>query len=127
VDIVLKNGDLNCYFSTPVAVGDHLYMLNGILAINPSITLRCVDAGTGKVLWEKPNVGKYHAALIHTKDGKLIMLDDNGYLMLIQPDAKELKVLAKSKVCGATWAHPALSDGFVVIRDEKNMMAFQLP
>jgi hypothetical protein len=107
-------------------VGDDLYMLNGILKIQPEISLRCVDAKTGKIKWEKPSVGKYHAAIIRLADDKMLMLDDGGSLTLFAANAKEYQQLAKTKVCGATWAHPALSNGIVVLRDEKNMLAFKL-
>ncbi len=127
VTSVWKKPKLNCYFSTPVAVGDDLYMLNGVLSITPSITLRCVDAKTGAVRWEKTNVGGYHAALVHTGDNKLLMLDDKGGLTLFQPDPKEYKQLAKSKVCGPTWAHPALVGNVVYLRDEKQLLAIELP
>ena len=36
------------------------------------------------------------------------------------PDAKEYRELARSKVCGQTWAHPALSDGRLYLRDERS-------
>jgi outer membrane protein assembly factor BamB len=123
---VWKKRNLNCYFSTPVAVGDDLYMLNGILKINPEISLRCVEAKTGKIRWEKPSVGKYHAAIVKLADDKLLMLDDGGSLTLVEANAKEFKPLAKSNVCKSTWAHPALADGIVVLRDEKEMMAYRL-
>jgi outer membrane protein assembly factor BamB len=121
-----RKRNLNCYFSTPVAVGDDLYMLNGVLNISPSITLRCVDGKTGAVRWEKPGIGKYHAAIIRTADDKLLMLDDGGSLTLFEANPKEYQPLAKTKVCGPTWAHPALADGMVVLRDEKNLMAFEV-
>lgn len=118
-----KAGKLNCYFSTPVAAGQgHLYMLNGKLAINPTITLRCVETATGKVKWERPDVGKYHAALVRTADDKLLMLDDDGRLTLFAADPGGYKELAKAKVCGPTWAHPALAGGKVYLRDEKELM-----
>src|SRR5581483_3773991 len=111
VEQVWKKPQLNCYFSTPVLVGEeYLYMLNGKLSINPTITLRCVELSTGNVKWEKPNVGKYHAALVRTGDNKLLMLDDGGTLTLFAHDPSGYKELAKSKVCGATWAHPAVAD-----------------
>ena len=122
VSEVWKKGPLNCYFSTPVQVGDYLYMLNGKLSITPSITLRCVELATGSVKWEKANVGKYHAALIRTGDNKLLMLDDGGSLTLFDHDPSGFKPLAKSKVCGSTWAHPALVDGRVYLRDEKELI-----
>jgi outer membrane protein assembly factor BamB len=122
-----KNSALTCYFSTPVAVGkEHLYMVTGTIIPPPSATLRCVDAKTGKELWSKSKVGKYHAALIRTGDDKLLMLDDAGNLVLLEPNAKEYKELARSKVAGETWAHPALSDGKLYVRDAKELICLQL-
>lgn len=118
---------LTCYFSTPVAVGKHLFMINGAATLtNPTVTLRCVETATGEVKWQKEKVGRYHAALIRTGDDKLLMLDDNGYLTLMEANEKEYKELARSKVCGVTWAHPAIVDGVVYLRDEKNLIALDL-
>ncbi|MBX3398067.1 MAG: PQQ-like beta-propeller repeat protein [Gemmataceae bacterium] len=119
---------LTCYFSTPVAVGKYLFMINGAATLtNPTVTLRCVEIATGEVKWEKEKVGRYHAALIRTGDDRLLMLDDNGYLSLFEPSDKEYKELARSKVCGVTWAHPAIVNGVVYLRDEKNLIALELP
>ena len=82
---------LTCYFATPTAVGtDHLYMVTGRV-LKPEAVLRCVDAKTGKSLWFKDKVGKYHASLIRTGDDKLLMLEENGALVLVQPDPKEYR------------------------------------
>ena len=122
-----KDEKLTCYFSTPVAVGKHLYMVNGAATLtNPSITLRCVDAGTGEVKWSKEKYGKYHAAIVRTGDDKLLILDDAGNLMLVEPSAEGYKELAKAKVCGPTWAHPAVADGRLFVRDEKELHCFKL-
>ena len=106
-------------------------MINGAASIlNPSITLRCVEMKTGKVVWEKKNVGKYHAAIVRCGEaGKehLLMLDDNGFLTLFEPNATEYKELARSKVCGQTWAHPALVDGNVYLRDDNELICVPLP
>lgn len=122
-----KNDKLTCYFSTPVVVGDHLYMVNGGMGRrNAAVTLRCVEAKTGKVLWEKANVGTYHAALVKTGDGNLLFLSDSGTLSLLKPNAEKYTELASAKVCGFTWAHPAVSDGRVFVRDDKNLIALQV-
>ncbi|QJW94900.1 PQQ-binding-like beta-propeller repeat protein [Frigoriglobus tundricola] len=127
---VWDNKALTCYFSTPVVVGDYLYMVNGAASLkNATITLRCVDVKTGKVAWEQKNVGKYHAAILRCGPAgreKLLMLDDDGFLTLFEPDPKEFKPLAKSKVCGKTWAHPALADGRLYLRDEKELLCVEL-
>ena len=121
---VWKDDKLTCYFSTPVVSGDDLYMINGAASLtNASIALRCVEAKTGKVRWTKEKVGKYHAAIVKLADGNLLMLDDAGNLILIKPDPKAYTELARSKVCGATWAHPALSDGRLFVRDDNELIA----
>jgi outer membrane protein assembly factor BamB len=126
-----KNKALTCYFSTPVAVGkDHLYMVTGSNPLsfnaNPTATLQCVEAATGKGLWKKEKVGKYHAALLRTGDGKLLLLDDGGELALLDPSPKGYRELARSKVSGPTWAHPALSDGRLYVRDDKELICLKL-
>ena len=127
VETIWKDQTLTCYFSTPVLVGEYLYMVNGAATlISPSITLRCVEAKTGKVIWAKEKIGKYHAAMIHTANDKLLMLSDNGDLILLEPNIKGYKELSRSNVCGETWAHPAISNGYVYIRDNKNLLCIKL-
>src|SRR5262245_16514263 len=127
VEEAWKKPELNCYFSTPVAANkDHLYMVTGVLAARPSITLRCVETATGKTLWSRANIGKYHAALVKTGDDKLLMLDDAGRLVLLQPNAKQYQELCRSKVCGDTWAHPAVSNGRIYLRDAKELICLEL-
>jgi outer membrane protein assembly factor BamB len=132
---VWEDPALTCYFSTPVAVGtDHIYAVVGVnpLTANPfaknktGASLRCVTANTGKVLWSKANVGAYHASLLRTGDGKLLMLEEAGSLVLIDPSPKEYRELARSKICGETWAHPALANGRLYVRDGKELLCVQL-
>jgi hypothetical protein len=93
----------------------------------PESALNCVDATTGKVLWTRPKVGKYHAALIRTGDNKLLMHSDTGDLVLLDPDPTGDRELARAKVCGPTWAHPALANGRLYVRDDKELICLQLP
>ena len=125
---VWKNEKLTCYFSTPISVDkDHLYMVTGVASLTgATITLRCVETATGKEVWNKPKIGKFHAALLKLSDGKLLMHDDTGNLTLLAPNVKEYEELAKAKVCGSTWAHPALSNGVIFVRDDKEIRALKL-
>ena len=63
---------------------------------------------------------------MRTGDGKLLLLDDGGELALLSPDLERYRELARSKVCGPTWAHPALSDGRLYVRDEKELICLKL-
>lgn len=128
-EAVWKNTQLTCYFSTPVGDGKgHLFLVSGVASLtSPAVTLRCVDAATGKELWNKPKVGKYHAALLRLGDGNLLMHDDTtGDLRLLAPDPKEYRELARSRACGPTWAHPAIAGGMVFVRDNKELVTLPL-
>lgn len=124
---VWANPELTCYFSTPIVVGEQVYMVTGAATMfSASVALKCVELKSGKVNWTEPNLGKYHAALLKTGDGNLLMLDDTGRLTLFKPNAKAFEVIGRAKVCGATWAHPALCDGVVFVRDDKELIAVKI-
>jgi outer membrane protein assembly factor BamB len=126
------NPKLTSYFTTPVAVGkEHVYLVTGTTPnlfkpTPPQADLHAIDAASGKALWTRPKVGQYHASLLRTGDDKLLMLEDTGDLVLVDPSPKQYKELARSKVCGATWAHPALADGRLYLRDDKEVICLQL-
>ncbi|MGE3807133.1 MAG: PQQ-binding-like beta-propeller repeat protein [Gemmataceae bacterium] len=122
---VWKSKPLTCYFSTPVVADKHLYAVTGQI-VPPQANLRCVDPKTGKVLWTQNKVGKYHAALLRTGNDKLLMLDDGGGLALLEPDAKGFKEVCRSKVSGPTWAHPALANGLLYLRDAKELICLKM-
>jgi len=117
---------LNCYFSTPVTIGtQHVYLVTGSL-LGGSSSLHCMDISNGKSLWKRDGVGKYHASLLRTGDHKLIMVEEAGSMVLIDPDPKAYRELARTKICGKTWAHPALADGRLYIRDDKELVCVDL-
>jgi outer membrane protein assembly factor BamB len=128
-----KNPALTCYFSTPVPVGDeYIYMVIGELDLNPfakkkpSASLRCVELATGNEKWKKAGVGTYHASLMRTGDNKLLMLEEGGDLVLLDPNPKEYRELARGHICGETWAHPAVANGRLYIRDAKELICVEL-
>lgn len=119
-----KNG-LTSYFATPVAVGNYLYgvFVSGI--VNPSASLHCLEGATGKSLWSRPNVGTYHASLIRAGN-RLLLLEEGGILILIEPNPEKYQELCRAKICGQTWAHPALSEGKLYVRDRKELLCVSL-
>lgn len=126
-----KNKELTSYFSTPVAVGaEHIYMITGAIPgpfTKPSADLRCIETKTGKQLWKRAKIGTYHASLLRTGDDKLLMLTDGGELVLLEPNAKEYRELARTTVCGReTWAHPALANGRLYVRDNSELICLQM-
>lgn len=124
-----KRADLTCYFATPVPVGEQLYVVTGtnpLVSRNSVADLHCIDFRSGKELWKKPKVGKYHATVMRTGDSKLLMLEEAGDLVLVDPNPQEYRELARAKVCGETWAHPALSNGKLYVRDNKEVICVEI-
>lgn len=124
-----RKNALTCYFSTPIALGkEYLYLVSGTKppTLSPQATLHCLDATTGKELWQKAKVGKYHASLLRTGDQKLLMMEEAGSLVLLDPDPKAYRELARAKICGETWAHPALANGRLYVRDAKELLCLQV-
>lgn len=123
-----KSAVLNCYFSTPcpTADGKALMVVTGRILPPVSCTLRCVDPETGKVFWSRQKTGQYHAALLRLADGRMLLHEDNGELALIDPDTKAYMELCRSKISGPTWSHPALANGRLYLRDEKELVCVEL-
>jgi outer membrane protein assembly factor BamB len=119
--------EMTAYFSTGVlAGGEHLYVVTNVIEPLPSASLRCVELKTGKQLWKEEGVGYFHAGLMRTGDGKLLVLNDSGVLKLIEADPKGYRELCQAKVCGGTFVIPALADGRLYVRDGKEVVCLQL-
>ena len=121
-----QNPELSGYFSSPVVVGDLLFVVSNTLKPIPKAMLRCVSAKTGKELWKKSGIGYFHAGLLALADGKILVLDDAGLLRLFAADAKEYRELASAKVCSSTFANPALADGRLYVRDGKELICLEM-
>lgn len=121
-----RDEKLTCYFSTPIAVGPHVYMVTGAATLtDPMCHLYCVEAESGKVLWTRERVGRYHAALLLAADGRALLFDDSGQVTAFRPDPTGFRLQGRAKVCGPTWAHPAYSDGRLYVRDDRNLYAIE--
>ncbi len=121
-----QNKDLAGYFSTGVVADkERFYVLTNVVQPTPECTLRCVDMKSGKELWAKEKIGYYHAGVIRTGDNRLLILDDAGALILADADAKGYRELSRSKVSGGTFAVPAVSNGRVYIRDDKEVLCLE--
>jgi len=122
---VWQQKDLAGYFSSGVAGKDRLYLVTNTLKPIPAATLRCVERETGKEIWKK-SIGYFHAGLIRTGDGQLLVLSDDGHLRLIEDLGTEAKEHCTAKVCGGTLTNPAFADGRVYVRDDKNVSCYLL-
>jgi outer membrane protein assembly factor BamB len=118
--------DLSGYFSSGSATKDRLFLVTNTLKPLPRADLACVDLATGKQLWKREGVGYFHFGVVRTGNGKLLILDDAGKLILLDAEADTYRELCSAKVCGANLVTPALADGRLYARDEQGIVCVQL-
>jgi outer membrane protein assembly factor BamB len=121
-----QNKEMKSYFSSGVAAADLIYLVTNVIDPLPATAITCIEAKTGKQLWKKEKVGYFHAGLVRTGDGKLLVLNDSGLLTLLEVNEKGAKEIARAKVCGGTLVSPALADGRLFVRDDKEVICLRL-
>ena len=111
---------LQVHFGTVIRLGDYLYFSSG----DNVALMTCVNLRSGEIAWQQRGFEK---AQLVAADGKLILLDEDGTLGLVEVTPKELRVLAKTSVLEKTaWTPPTLAGTTLYLRDRKNLMALDL-
>lgn len=112
---------MRVHHGTIIRVGDLVVGSSGNSAVTP---LTAVDVTTGKVVWQDRTFPK--ATFVYG-DGKLVVLDEDGQLALARVSAQGLTVLAKATVMERlAWTPPTLVDTHLYLRDQRNVVAFDL-
>jgi outer membrane protein assembly factor BamB len=99
-------------------------LLNGfVYGLDESI-LACLDAATGELKWKG---GRYGYGQVMLASGHLIVLTEDGELALVRATPEGHKEIARFPVFeGKTWNHPAMADGYLLVRNINEMAAFDL-
>jgi outer membrane protein assembly factor BamB len=119
--------DLASYFSSGTVGSDNLaYVVTNQLMPLPRADLRCLDITTGAELWRQEGLGYFHVGVIRTADGKLLLLDDAGNLILASAGRDGYRELARSHVCRGTLINPALANGLVYVRDDQELICLEI-
>ena len=86
--------------------------------------LTCIEAATGDVKWKG---GRYGYGQIVLASGHIIVLSEDGGLALVRATPAKHDELARFPALeGKTWNHPALADGYLLVRNLQEMAAFDL-
>ncbi len=86
---------------------------------------KCLELSTGATKWETDRIGQ---ATLLCADGKLILLNDTGTLILARANASVYDELARSKVFedGLCWTPPTLWNGRLFIRNQSKAVCLFL-
>lgn len=115
-----KVNQLMNHWATPVYYNGYYYGIYG----QSSLTLRCVDAANGDTKWQVSGFGYGSVTLAQDK---LVVLGDDGELVLVEPNPDLYTELARIKpLAGRCWNNPAISDGRVYIRSTTEAVALDV-
>jgi outer membrane protein assembly factor BamB len=121
------NQDLSSYFSTgTVDPGGLVYLVTNQVMPLPRADIRCLNVQSGEEKWREEGLGYFHIGLILLSDGKLLTLDDGGFLVLAKGGAEGYEELARAKVCSGTFCNPVLANGRLYVRDAKEVICYDL-
>lgn len=86
---------------------------------------RCLDWNTGEVQWSDATIG--HATVL-AADGKLILFNDRGELILAHADASACREIGRAAVFRdeVCWTAPALSNGLLYLRTQSHAACIDL-
>jgi len=104
------------YVPSPIVYGDYLYLTTdrGILT--------CIDTKTGEVKYEGgriPIPATFTASPV-AFEGKILMTSEDGDTFMVKAGPKH-EVLGTNSVGEPVYASPAIADGRIFIRGEKNL------
>jgi outer membrane protein assembly factor BamB len=106
-----------CHESSPVLVGELLYMMSdkGLLI--------CKEAKTGETVWTERLEGDYGASLLYA-DNRIYMTNKDGKTTIIEP-GREFRRLAVNKLDGFIGASPAVAGKSLLLRTKTHLYRIQ--
>lgn len=111
------------HYATAIAYDGFLYGYHGRQEGSPA--LRCVEVATGNVRWSQDRFG---AGSILRSGDRLLVLREDGQLLLVAADPSRFRVLSQARILdGEARAYPAVADGRLFARDDRRLVAVELP
>jgi outer membrane protein assembly factor BamB len=117
---VWNNKENMMYLNSPVLVGNTLFGLSPL----KKGQFFAVDADTGKTLWQGPGRVGENAAILNLAGKFLVLLINDGNLVVLPADAKEYLPAAQYTVATTpTWAHPVVFGRRILVKDQTSLIS----
>jgi outer membrane protein assembly factor BamB len=117
---VWNNKENMMYLNSPVLVGNTLFGLSPL----KKGQFFAVDADTGKTLWQGPGRMGENAAILNLAGKFLVLLINDGNLVVLPADAKEYLPAAQYTVATTpTWAHPVVFGRRILVKDQTSLIS----
>ena len=110
-------------WQTSILLDGHLYGFDNVGAAGPVTHLTCINAATGDRVWQKLRFGKGN---LIAADGKLFITTMTGELVVVRVTPKAFEEIGRTEVLGSTRQAPALSNGLLYLRDDKEIVCLDV-
>ena len=106
------------YMSSPVVIDEHVYLFS------QSNRLSCLRLADGEVRWISEPLGDDYWSII-AQGKRLLALTEDGELVLVDADPEQYRELGRVEVVdGETWAHLAVCDNQIFVRDLEGLSVY---
>ena len=110
-------------WQTSMLLDGFLYGMDNVGGAGPITHLTCIDAATGDRKWQQARFGKGN---LIAADGKLFISTMKGELVLVRATPDRYEELSRATVLGSTRQAPALSNGRLFLRDDKEIVCLDV-
>lgn len=110
-------------WQTSISIDGYLYGFDNVGGAGPVSHLTCLEAATGKRVWQAARFGKGNMI---AADGKLYIVTIEGDLVIAKVSSEKYEEFSRAKVLEMTRQAPALSEGHLLVRDDNEIICIDL-
>lgn len=110
-------------WQTSIVVGDFLYGFDNVGAAGPVSHFSCIEAKTGKSVWQKLRFGKGNLTYA---DKKFWLTTIDGELVIAKADPKGFQELSRASLVGKNRQTLTIAGGYGYLRDDAEVLCIEL-
>ena len=114
---------LRAEWQTPVLVDGYLYGFDNAGSAGPVTNLVCVEAATGKAVWQEPKFGKGNLTYA---DNKLFITTMIGEVVVVRAQPQGFVELGREALMGGSRQPPSIADGKLILRDNREVLCLDI-
>ncbi len=126
LEMVYSNRRMRNHFNNSILLDGHVYGFDGNSNLGRVVQLKCMNFESGEVAWKQRGLG---CGSLMIADGKLLILGEDGTLVLAKATPEGFQELARSPFLdGRCWTVPVLLNGRVYGRNaDGKLICVRLP
>lgn len=110
-------------WQTSIVIGDYLYGFDNVGAAGPVSHFSCIEAKTGKAVWQKSRFGKGN--LVYA-DSKFWLTTIEGELVIARADEKGMQELSRISLLDKNRQTLSIANGYGYLRDDNEVVCIRL-